>query len=208
MTPPPPPPKISVVTPTYNASAHIKECLDCVFASHFKAFEVILVDDGSTDDTLAKVSGYPCRILKNETNQGAAASRNRGAREAKGDIVLLIDSDILIPSDLVGRVWDFFEKHPEVTLLQARYGDTPYYRNLFSQYKHYIFSFRGLTPEQTYIHYVHTACVAMRRRPSTRSAVVAAARMRMPPSAAGSWPPVTNAGSAASVFPSRMVSNS
>ncbi|MBI3999476.1 MAG: glycosyltransferase [Candidatus Omnitrophica bacterium] len=149
--------------PAFNASAHIEECLDRVFASEFREFETILIDDGSTDDTLAKVAQYPCRVLKNEVKQGAAHSRNRGMETAKGDLILLIDSDILIPPDFLNRVWNFFSDHPDVSILQGCYSHKPYYRNLLSQYKHYIFSFRGSRPGGTYINYVHTACVAMRR---------------------------------------------
>lgn len=152
-----------MVIPVFNASSHIRECLDCVFSSEFKEFEIVLVDDGSTDDTLTKISPFSCRVLENETNLGAAASRNRGAKEAKAGIVLFIDSDVLIPPDLLGRVWKFFEEYPKVSVLQGRYGDKPYYQNLLSQYKHYIFSFRGLVQGQTYVRYIHTACAAMRK---------------------------------------------
>lgn len=156
-------PKISVVIPAFNASSHIEECLQYVEASEFKEFEVLLVDDGSTDDTAAKIASYPARVLKNETNLGAAASRDRGAQEARANLILFIDSDILIPPDLLSRIWKFFEEHSEVSVLQGRYADTPYYPNLLSQYKHFIFSFRGLERGQTYVHYVHTACAAMRK---------------------------------------------
>lgn len=156
-------PKISIVIPVFNASGQIEDCLRHVFASSFKDFEVVLVEDGSTDDSLKKGSSFPCRILIHPINKGAAASRNHGIEEAQGRIVLLIDSDVLIPPNLLARVWSFFEKYPDVSILQARYEDTPYYQNLLSQYKHYVFSFRGQTAGSDYINYIHTACVAVRK---------------------------------------------
>ena len=156
-------PKMSVVIPAFNASAHIEECLDHVFASKFKEFQVILVDDHSTDDTVAKAARYPCLILKNEINYGAAHSRNLGIEAASADLILFIDSDVLIPPDLLDRVLDFFNHHPDVSILQGCYNHKPYYQNLLSQYKHFVFSFRGSLPGGVYINYVHTACAAMRK---------------------------------------------
>lgn len=161
--PPKTEPKISVVIPAFNARDTIEECLDHIFRSELKAFETIVVDDGSTDDTLAKVSRYPCQVFKGELNQGAARARNLGADAGRAELILFIDSDVLIPPNLLGRVWNFFISHPEVAILQGSYDHEPYYRNLLSQYKHYIFSFRGFKPGGTYIHYVHTACVAVRK---------------------------------------------
>ncbi len=161
-------PEISLVIPAFNASAHIVECLDHVFASKFKKFETILVDDCSTDDTLVKVRGYPCRTLKNETHGGAAHSRNRGITAAQTDLILLIDSDVLIPPDFISRVRNYFVDRPDISILQACYDHKPYYQNLLSQYKHYVFSFRGAHPGGTYVSYVHTACVAIRREISNQ----------------------------------------
>lgn len=101
-------PKISIVIPMYNASSSIEECLENVFNSEYREFEVILVDDCSSDDTVQKVSRFPCEFLKNEINQGPAYSRNRGVKEAKANIILFIDSDVLIPSDMLQRIFDFF----------------------------------------------------------------------------------------------------
>ena len=154
---------ISIVVPAFNASATIEDCLDHVFRSDFHPFETIVVDDGSTDDTLAKARRFSCQILQTERNRGAAHARNRGADRANAELILFIDSDVLIPSDLLSRVRTFFDHHPDVSILQGCYDHKPYYRNLLSQYKHYIFSFRGLEPGDTHINYVHTACAAVRK---------------------------------------------
>ena len=156
-------PKISIIIPVFNGSSAIKKCLNYIYASEFKEFEVILVDDCSSDDTLGVASNYPCRILKNEINKGPAFSRNKGVDAAKGELILFVDADVLIPPDLMKKISFFFDGHKDISILQCRYEDSPHYKNLFSQYKHYIFSFRGLMDSNAYVNYVHTACVAMKK---------------------------------------------
>jgi GT2 family glycosyltransferase len=159
---------VDIVIPMYNAAGHIEACLEHVFASNYPHFSVIVVDDGSSDDSLQRASRFPnVKILVNPVNRGGAAARNRGIDEAGGEILVFLDADVLVPPDLVSHMLRTFEENPEAAVVQARYDDRSHYRNLYSQYKHYIFSFRGLEPNregEKYAHYVHTACVALQRR--------------------------------------------
>ncbi|HEB75849.1 MAG TPA: glycosyltransferase [Nitrospirae bacterium] len=158
--------KIDIIIPAFNAAGHIEECLDHIYASDYDNFQVTVVDDCSTDETLNKVKAYPLvRVLKNPVNKGVSAARNHGINETDGDIVVFIDSDVLIPKQLLSQMLNSFERNPEVSIIQGRYDDTSYYKNTFSQYKHFIFSFRGLNPmdDGKYANYVHTACVAVLR---------------------------------------------
>lgn len=91
-------PKVSIVTPTYNRSQYIDGLVRTVFAQTYPDFELIIVDDGSQDDTRAVVekhiAAHPQRIRYfYQENQGSAAARNRGIREAKGEIIAFLDSD-------------------------------------------------------------------------------------------------------------------
>ncbi len=88
--------KISVIIPTYNRSKTIEYCLKSVLNQTFPAFEVIVVDDCSTDNTIEIVKNYPderikCFILTQ--NSGAQVARNRGIKEAKGEWIAFQDSD-------------------------------------------------------------------------------------------------------------------
>lgn len=87
-------PTVSIVIPTYNAAAYIGAAVDSVLAQSFKDVEVIVVDDGSTDDTPAVMSKYgpPVRCLRQE-NSGVAAARNRGIEESTGRYVAFLDAD-------------------------------------------------------------------------------------------------------------------
>ena len=73
---------IDVIIPMYNAAGHIEECLDHVFASEYQNFRVTVVDDQSSDDSLARVGRYPkTKLLALDKNMGASTARNRGVAE-------------------------------------------------------------------------------------------------------------------------------
>jgi glycosyltransferase involved in cell wall biosynthesis len=85
---------ISVVVPTYNNAAYITQALDSVFAQSFTDYEVVVVDDGSVDDTRAVLSRYGARIRYHyQENQGLAVARNTGLRLAAGRYLTYLDAD-------------------------------------------------------------------------------------------------------------------
>ena len=89
-------PLVSVVVTAYNHGRYIQETLRSVFAQTYSNFEVIVVDDGSTDDTSIKLQAFKDRILYvHQENQGVAASRNAGVQKAKGEFIALLDGDDL-----------------------------------------------------------------------------------------------------------------
>ena len=90
--PPTPSPGISVVVCSYNGSKTIEQCLKACMQLKYDNYEVIVVDDGSTDTTADIASRYPVRLIRTP-NRGLSAARNLGMREAKGEIVAYIDDD-------------------------------------------------------------------------------------------------------------------
>jgi len=89
-------PLVSVVVTAYNHGRYIQETLRSVFAQTYSNFEVIVVDDGSTDDTPMKLQAFNDRILYfHQENQGVAASRNTGIQKARGEFIALLDGDDL-----------------------------------------------------------------------------------------------------------------
>lgn len=86
----------SVIIPTYNRAALLREALESVFAQTFQDYEVIVVDDGSTDDTGNVVSSFENKVrFQRQSNQGPGAARNLGASHAAGDYLAFLDSDDL-----------------------------------------------------------------------------------------------------------------
>lgn len=84
--------QVSVIIPLYNKSATIVRTLASVRAQTFRDFELIVVDDGSTDDSAAKVAGEDVRLIR-QANAGPGAARNRGIREAHGEYLAFLDAD-------------------------------------------------------------------------------------------------------------------
>ena len=89
---------VSIIMPSYNTGGYIKNSIESVLAQTYENWELIIVDDCSTDDTdsiVGQFSDKRIRYLKNEKNSGAAISRNYALREAKGRWIAFLDSDDL-----------------------------------------------------------------------------------------------------------------
>ena len=118
-------PTISVIIPTYNSSKYIFEAINSVMVQTQKDYEIIIVDDGSTDNTNELVKLYiksqPCIRYLYQQNQGPGAARNRGIREAKGEYIVFLDADDLIPIDSLKRKIQFLIKYPKVNLVFSDY---------------------------------------------------------------------------------------
>jgi glycosyltransferase involved in cell wall biosynthesis len=95
----------SVVIAVHNARHTINETLRCLFASTFPVpYEVVVVDDASTDGTAELCEAFAVRLIRLETNQGPARARNIGIRHTRGEVIVFLDSDVTFPPDLVGRM--------------------------------------------------------------------------------------------------------
>lgn len=101
-----PPPRVSVVVPLYQKGATIGRTLRSILAQTLAEFEVVVVDDGSTDDGPAVAAGIAdarIRVLRQE-NAGPGAARNRGIREARGDLVAFLDADDVWDPEYLARM--------------------------------------------------------------------------------------------------------
>jgi glycosyltransferase involved in cell wall biosynthesis len=89
-------PLVSVVIPAYNCADYIAPCLDSILAQDYPHLEILVVDDGSSDDTPARVQAYgaPVRYLR-QANSGSAVARNLGIESAQGELIAFCDSDDL-----------------------------------------------------------------------------------------------------------------
>ena len=114
------PPLVSVVLPTFNRAWTLKEAMDSVLGQTHGSFELIVVDDGSTDDTAALLESYAGRVrIIRQENKGVSAARNRGAAQAGGRFLAFLDSDDLwLPDKLAVQV-KFFRDHPQARICQT-----------------------------------------------------------------------------------------
>lgn len=109
--------KVSVIIPTYNRATLVVESLKSVLTQCFRDFEVIVVDDGSTDNTEEALKPYLGRIrYVKQRNQGASAARNTGIRAAKGELIAFNDSDDLWFSDKLEKQVRYLDEHPDVAM--------------------------------------------------------------------------------------------
>lgn len=97
------PPLISVIIPLYNAEKYISECVISVLNQTWSNIEVIIIDDGSTDNSLAIAKEFEAENVKvlSQQNKGASAARNKGLREAKGDYIQFLDADDLLSKNKI-----------------------------------------------------------------------------------------------------------
>lgn len=99
---------VSVIMPTYNCGRFIREAIDSVLAQTYQSWELLIVDDGSTDDTQAIVGSCTderIRYMRNERNTGGALTRNRALREAKGRYIAFLDADdVWLPEKLEKQI--------------------------------------------------------------------------------------------------------
>ena len=99
--------KISVIVPVYNARDYIEKCLDSLINQSLKDIEIIVVDDGSTDDTYKIVSKYKDKIrLIKQKNGGVASARNKGLSVAKGEYIAFVDSDDWVELDMFSKLYN------------------------------------------------------------------------------------------------------
>ena len=115
-------PTVSVIIPTYNCENYIAETLNSVLNQTFKNLEVIIVDDGSTDNTQKIVASYdaPVRLLT-QANSGVCAARNYGIREATGRYICLMDHDDYWTRDKLALQLEEMSRNPEIGLVYSTF---------------------------------------------------------------------------------------
>jgi len=108
-------PLVSVIIPTYNRAAMISRTIENIFAQTYPRVELIVVDDGSTDDTQAKLSAFGDRLrIITQPNAGPAVARNRGAGAARGEIIAFQDSDDFWKPTKLARQVALLSKYSEI----------------------------------------------------------------------------------------------
>ncbi|MBI5591983.1 MAG: glycosyltransferase [Deltaproteobacteria bacterium] len=113
-------PYASVIIPTYNRCWILKEAIDSVLSQRFSDFEIIVVDDGSTDATNALLSTYGDQVTTiYQKNKGVSAARNAGISIARGDYIAFLDSDDMWLAEKLSCQHGFFQSHPEAFICQT-----------------------------------------------------------------------------------------
>lgn len=113
-------PLVSVIIPVYNRDKWIKKAINSVLRQDYNPFELIVVDDGSTDETSEILSSYGRRIkIIQQPNSGVSAARNRGADAAHGEWLAFLDSDDYWLAGKIAAQIQFFRKNPDIRICQT-----------------------------------------------------------------------------------------
>lgn len=126
-------PELSVIIPVYNSGKTINQCLNAVFLSDFKEFEVIVVDDCSTDNTVEMAKKYPCTVIRLEKNSGPSCARNQGAKATSADILFFIDSDVILNNDALRETFNFYQDE-KIQAVIGMYAKEPANKSFFYEY--------------------------------------------------------------------------
>lgn len=125
---------VSVIIPNYNGSATIAKCLGAVYSSDHALFEVIVVDDCSTDHSTKIIGTFPCTLVKLDTHVGAAGARNMGALQSNGEILFFTDADCVLATDTLSRAVRSI-KGRENSVIGGTYTAIPYDETFFSTFQ-------------------------------------------------------------------------
>lgn len=136
-------PMISVIVPVHNGGDLFRRCLAALQETLYESWECIVVEDGSTDDTVEIAYAFGVRLISGLRRRvGPAQARNIGAQVARGEILFFVDADVLVQPGTVGHLAATMQAHPNVAACFGSYDDAPFAPNFLSQYRnllhHYV----------------------------------------------------------------------
>lgn len=153
--------RISVIISAHNSELYLDECLNALECSASRVHEIIVVDDGSTDRTLSVAQEHRVKTISLDNVYGTNYCRNTGAKTASGDVLLFIDSDVVVQADTIKRISDCL-KDTTVDAVVGVYTVKHRHPGLTSQYKNLWIRFSYLKSGPT-IDWIFGAVAAIRR---------------------------------------------
>ena len=158
---------LSVIVPTYNRAEQLAQCLSALRASTFQDYELIVVDSGSQDDSPRVARRYADRLIILDGVPSQSRTRNAGMAAAHGEIVVNVDSDIVVRPDTLERIAAYFTEHPDIDGVTGLLAAAHPHPGFFSQYKNLYMHhmFRTLPARITFlygsIHAVRRSAIRM-----------------------------------------------
>lgn len=116
-------PLVSVIIPSYNGEKFIGESIESILEQTYENWEIVIIDDASTDHSLEVIKTYKDKRIKlfcNEVNKGIATSTNRGIQESRGEYIALLDDDDIAEKDRLALQVKYLETHKEIDILGGR----------------------------------------------------------------------------------------
>jgi glycosyltransferase involved in cell wall biosynthesis len=159
-------PQVSVIVPGYNASNTIEQCLSSICAQEYPVdcFEIIYVDDASTDESAKLASRWTQNIIRlSGSPRGPAAARNAGVAQATGQIIVFLDADIVAPSGTIKDLVERLENDAKLDAVFGSYDSEPFAKDLVSQYRNLLHHLVHQTSRREAITF-WAGCGAIRKR--------------------------------------------
>lgn len=155
---------LSVIIPTRDSGPNLSRCLKAVASSDVEdGIEIIVVDDHSRDGSVGNVPEDRCTLVRLEDDRyGPAAARNRGEEAARGDLLLFLDSDVVVAPDTLRKFVETFREEPEIDAVFGSYSAETECRAFFSQYKNLQHHYTHQTSSEAASTF-WTGCGAIRR---------------------------------------------
>jgi GT2 family glycosyltransferase len=130
-----PAPRISVIMPVYNSEQLLPECLAALRGSEGADYEILVVDDSSTDRSREIAAAAGCRVVPSGGRLGPAGARNKGVAQATGDVLFFVDSDVMVRPDTLRRLAAAFAEDATLDGVIAVQAPAMRFQNLCSRYK-------------------------------------------------------------------------
>nr|AQS32444.1 hypothetical protein [uncultured archaeon] len=155
---------ISIIIPVYNAKKTISRCLESIYIQNYprNLYEVIVIDDASTDNSANIVKTYPFKLIRLNKNIGPAAARNLGAKKSMGRILFFVDSDIILDKNSLIEIKKAF-RDKNVKCLTGMYKKYPENKGIFPLYKSFLWYHEISNVKLDYVDTMNTACGAIRK---------------------------------------------
>ena len=152
-------PDITVIIPVKNGGAVFEECLTALRASQGASYEILVLDDGSTDNSAEIARKYSCHLVELPSSLGPSNARNRGAKMAKGDILFFIDADIMVRQNALHTINNIF-RDKQLVAITGVLSETIRYNNFSSQYKNLWMRYSYLEmPDKVSLFYTSVAAI-------------------------------------------------
>ena len=155
--------EVSVIVPVFNAERTLRQCLETLVKFAPGDSEIIIVDDGSTDNSPVIAKEFPVTLIKLAKNSGSGNARNAGTENSRGDILVFIDADVLVNSSTFPTILSLLKNDSDLDAAVGCFAIDHPNRNFFSQYKnlymHFVFS---KMPQ--HVDFLFTSVCAIKRR--------------------------------------------
>lgn len=137
--------RVSVIIPAFNAREHLSRCIPALAvdpdARPDVDFEILVVDDRSTDGTAAVAESLGARVVRMQENGGPSRARNAGSREARGEFLFFVDADVVVHRGAIARVRSFLEGNRSVAAVFGSYDASPMERGVLTEYRNLLHHF-------------------------------------------------------------------